>query len=163
MIAFPNSMPGVLLAAFSATEQSHVRSNEVSSGPPLFELMTADTPLSVSVAWSLSRIQFQIFEAWFKYVCKFGSLSFGLKLPVGSGTIEHECWFATGTYQHSFSGKRVSVTTNLIAAKKIYETPEFSVSVLLLDELTSGDEDLFTVLGLFNDFVEIFLPLYWGV
>lgn len=155
-IDFPCLLPGVLIASFGISEDPHFRSNPVQSGPPINELITDFTSAPVSVSWSFNAIQYQNFDAWFKYIINFGSTPFNIFLPVGAGLVEHECQFS-GRVKKSLNGKRNHVSATLIATELAYQD---ECSALDLLKLMEGFETTSGICA-FGEFANITLPDAW--
>lgn len=158
-IDFPCSLPGVLRATFGISEDPHFRSNPVQSGPPINELMSDFTSAPVTVNWSFSAIEYQAFDAFFKYIINFGTTPFNLDLPVGAGIVEHECQFS-GRVSKSLNGKRNHVTATLIAKELIYQEECSALDLLALMSMTN-ERDQCGFLNNFNNFANNTLPDAW--
>ncbi|MCK5614628.1 hypothetical protein KAR91_72860 [Candidatus Pacearchaeota archaeon] len=153
-VDYPNALPGVLVNQYSASEQSHTRSNAVISGAPRFQLLSDVMPFFASVAWSFDALEFQSFEAWFKLSTIYGAIAFNIDLNIGAGFVPHECYF-TGNrpYVHSLVGKRIRVTASLVATEKQFNDDCDSEIMInlncfvapLCDGLTEFDEYITTL------------------
>ena len=160
-ISYPCSLPGVLIASFGISEDPHFRSNPTQSGPPINELLTDFTSAPVSVSWSFNTLEYQAFDAWFKYVINLGTTPFNLFLPVGAGLVEHECQFS-GRVQKSLNGRRNHLSATLIAKELVYQDECSALDLLKLMELVDpGCKDQCDLLMEFNDFANITLPDAW--
>lgn len=160
-IDYPCSLPGVLLSSFGISENPHFRSNDVQSGPPINEFLTDYTSAPVNVTWSYNAIEYQAFDAWFKYVVNFGTTPFNMLLPVGAGLVEHECQFS-GRVNKSKNGKRNRVSANLIAKEIVYQ--EECSALDILAAMSMVDADCNDQCAFFDDFVnfgENTLPDAW--
>lgn len=160
-IDFPCSLPGVLLASLSIKEDEHFRMNPVQSGPPISELLTDYTSMNATVSWSFNMLEYQAFDAWFKYKINFGATPFNIDLPVGAGLVTHECYFLANPTK-SRNGRRNSVSARLVAKELVYQEECSALDLLaLLDmaDVSCGDQcDFFAE---FVNFGENILPEAW--
>lgn len=158
-VNFPCSLPGILLASFGISEDPHFRSNPVQSGPPINELLSDFTSAPVTVEWSFSAIEYQTFDAWFKYQINFGTTPFNIDIPVGVGLVEHEAQFS-GIVSKSKNGKRNHVRATLIAKELVYQEECSALDLLALMTMTNERYQC----AFFNNFVnfaENTLPDAW--
>ena len=126
MEVWPEGLPDPLIRPYSYSDQTSVRSNNVQAGAPRYELLTSDAPSFFSVEWSMSALQFQAFEGWFKKYIVYGSKSFELDLAVGSGFQTHIVYFQnkSSPYVAKPTGKRWRIRASILAIKKIYNTDD---------------------------------------
>ena len=92
---------------------------KVETGVPRFELMFDIAPSFPSVTWLFKPLEFQVFEGFYRHTLKLGSISFRMKLKVGDGVREHDCFFEK-PYRPSLQGKLWRVTASLVTLEKKY-------------------------------------------
>ena len=158
-VDYPCTIPHPLASQFSNTEQVHWRRNDVQSGPPRYEHLTDKRPSFFSVGWSFDAFQLQVFEAWYRTIINFGSTPFNIKLEVGGGIKEHECYF-DGATDTTRAGKRWIVTATLLAVEKQYDYDCISQQVLIIAGLANYRDLRPVIVGL-DLFANITLPDAW--
>lgn len=132
--AYPINLPIPLVTGYSHPDSVKVRSNDVTTGPPRFELLSEDGPSFPVVNWRFTQLQFQVFEGWYKWALTFGAKSFEMRLKVGAGLKEHICYFDK-TYKPSLQGKLWKVTASLITTEKFYDTEsDYNAALALLED-----------------------------
>lgn len=85
MIAYPNGLPPPLRENYGFKPTSPLITTTMASGRTRTRRRFRGVPTYPTVAWLLTAPQARLFEAWFEYTLKSGSLYFGcpLKSPMG--------------------------------------------------------------------------------
>jgi hypothetical protein len=118
-LAYPENLPIPLVTSYSHPDSRKVRRNDVETGPPRFELLSADGPSFPSIQWLFKPLEFQVFEGFYRHTLQLGSISFDMMLSVGDGVRVHECYF-NKPYKPSLQGKLWKVTASMITVEKKY-------------------------------------------
>jgi len=115
-IDYPLSLPGVLLSRYSLSDNKHFESNDFNEGPPINQLLTSLTYSEVNASWSFNAVEYQAFDAWFRYVINLGATPFNMLLPTNDTLELYECQFS-GKVNKSLNGKRNHVSALLFTNK----------------------------------------------
>ena len=156
---YPTTLPGVILAALTVTENQAYRTNDSEIGPATYELLSEDVPTLFNVQWTFYPFDFQVFENWFKFDLTKGVKSFTIDLPVGAGILEHECNFR-GSYSASRQGQLTTVSATLRAIAKQFNTEAQYDDLLLISSLFA-DLDKQRNLNALIRFVNDVVPDNW--
>jgi hypothetical protein len=115
-IDYPLSLPGVLIAPFSISESEHFRADSYTTGPVENQLLASLTHSDLSASWSFNAVEYQAFDAWFKYIVNFGATPFNMLLPVNNALVNYECQFSSKV-RKTRNGKRNHVSASIMANK----------------------------------------------
>ena len=121
-IDYPCRLPGVLVSSNSFAPKNRVRRNDLSAGPPIFNLDDDDGFVLFNVAWRFSALEVQVFQNWYRHTTKSGSKLFNIELMVDGfdgtkNTKTHECYF-DGAPSYSQVGRRWLVQATLLAIQE---------------------------------------------
>ena len=120
---YPPGLRIALVNGYNYSDQSRVQRDDVQTGPPRFVLQTTDAPTFVNVTWNFTRLDFQLFEAWFHLSLTDGAKSFTMPLLIGKGLTTVELYFnGSVPYKASYFAKRVKVTTSLLMIDKPFDS-----------------------------------------
>lgn len=115
-IDYPCNLPAPLVSQNTITPQAAVRMQQVSGGPPIAQLFSSDNWVAYNSAWSFSELQYEVFDAWYTWKLKNGSVSVLLPLKGAYGLTDQESYIPT--YQAQQVGKRWIVTAQIIVIRK---------------------------------------------
>lgn len=103
---------------------------------------------SVSVRWTLNRVQYAYFRAFFVTTTKKGALPFLIDLvgESGLGPEEHQCSFVPGSV-----GLQAQKGLTYVVGAQLEATP--------VDHDTTTDEQLVYLYGLYGDYLETFINI----
>lgn len=158
-VNYPSSLPAGLISGFSNQDEQAFRSDDTRVGPPRYELLTNHAPSKFTVVFNFDAFDFQVFEAWWKSIIAFGSLPFNMKLSVGMGFVDHEC-YALSPYSVTRVLKRINVTMQVLAVQKQYNSDDEIQSLANFASMTA-EKDQVAFYNLFNQFAETDLPDAW--
>jgi len=149
-ITYPLNLPQPLLNSYSNAEYRHTKNSPVQSGAPRFELSTEDKPMTASITFVLKPLDYALFDGWYKYDLAYGSKLFNLKLYVGKGYVNHECYFLD---EPTFSSEDnlTRVTASILALEKKRET---ETNYDQLKAIYDGFKRIPQTVNAFNLFVE---------
>lgn len=94
---YPEMLPLPTFDGYAIEPGDGVSRTEMEAGSPRQRLRFTSMPSGIPVRWVFTPWEFALFEAWFKYRAKQGSVWFGIPLLGGIGMIEHEARFKGGT------------------------------------------------------------------
>lgn len=135
---YPQTLPGVLVNSNAYTPQGLTRKNDLQSGFPTFRLEADNGWVMFDVVWSFSASEVQFFNAWHRYGLRNGSKAFNIGLMIDgwdgtTNTVEHECYFNTGTFKVTQVQRRWHVSTQLLAINRQTVSEEFYDQLAILD------------------------------
>lgn len=116
---FPSDLPLPLERGHTIKDSVHVRQNDVEIGPPRFELLSIEGPVSVKANWIFTQAEMNTFELFFKDTLVFGSKSFTMDIATGGGLTQHE--FHMPSFTQTANRKTWSVKADLIAIQRIFQ------------------------------------------
>ncbi len=155
-VTWPVNLPAPLLSGYGYQQGRKVRRNAVQGGPPRYVLQDENAPALFAATWILTRLEFQVFEAWFRLYLNHGSTSFLIDLAVGAGSRQHECYLLGGEYQVSSAGLQMRVTAQLEATELVQNTDEEAESLIQLHAAMGSAEP--AILDSLAALTEITLP-----
>jgi len=126
---FPPDLPLPLERGHTIKDSLHVRQNDVEIGPPRFELLSIEGPVSVKVNWIFTQAQMSTFELFFRDTIVFGSKSFTMDIATGGGLTQHE--FHMPSFTQTTQRKLWSVKADLIGIQRIIKLPPVAPANLI--------------------------------
>lgn len=154
-VAYPTGIAQPLVGGYSNIDSQHVRSNDVETGPPRFELLSDHGPVFFKVSWIFRAVDFQLFEGWYKHDLTLGANAFELDVKVGAGLKTHDCYFLK-PYKSSLVGKLWKVSADIVGIAKTYDTLADYEALKAISEAIDGD--LTQWIDQFNNLVEQVMP-----
>ncbi len=130
-ITFPSNLPYPKVDGYSIKPDEAIVRTDMEAGPARQRRRYTQTPSKITVNWMMTRDQFSLFEAWYKYHAKEGAEWFYITLLGGLGLIEQEARFTQQFEASLYNGILWEITSEL----EIRDRPTLSEGALniLLD------------------------------
>ena len=152
-ILFPKHLPYPLINGYSIKPDEAIIRTNMEAGPARQRRRYTQTPSKISVRWVMSKEQFSLFEAWYKYYAKEGAEWFFINLLGGLGILEQEARFTKQFEAKLLNGVLWEVSSEL----EIRDRPTLSEGALGI--LLDCDYDKLNIaVNKLHDFVNVFYP-----
>lgn len=113
MANIPKMIPACSVDGYKISPQNATVRTEMETGPARQRRLSASTPTQLSVKWILSRLEFKVFEAWFKHTIFDGTAWFLMPVDNGMGLTHTDCRFV-GPYSVELASKGIyNVSANI--------------------------------------------------
>lgn len=135
---YPERLPLPTFDGYGIEPGDGVARTEMEGGSARQRLRFTSMPSGISVRWRFTPWEFALFEAWFKYRAKAGSVWFGIPLLGGIGMIEHEARFVGGTgtpYNVAPRRGNTFIVTSKLEVRERFVLSEEVMDLALLEDM----------------------------
>ncbi|ARQ46670.1 hypothetical protein [Oxalobacter formigenes] len=106
MANIPKMIPACAVDGYKISPQNATVRTEMETGPARQRRLSASMPTQLSVKWIMQRLEFKVFEAWFKHTIFDGTAWFVMEVDNGMGMTETDCRFV-GPYTVELAAKGI--------------------------------------------------------